>query len=460
MQPIKPTPALDPHFIPAEAVLRTLESAAKTHPECSSSLTMTLQAGHNFWRFQIQLPFQDASLRPLCLQAGERLFKSMLWLFGGHKAWVDGPASLVTLLQENYGPTGPNQFDAHFMGDQVYDQPFLIQASPTADHPEPNQTAQKLGGHWRGCRIGFDLGGSDRKLAAVIDGNVVHAEEVDWQPYFEKDPSYHAAGIRDCIERAAEHLPRIDAIGGSAAGIYVANRVRVASLFRGIDPLKFNQTIRPIFEQIQTQYQVPLAVINDGDVTALAGALTMQRHSLLGIAMGTSQAGGFVNRAGNITGALNELAFVPVDWNPDAVRDEWSGDYGVGANYFSQQAVARLAPKAGIVLPSEMSLPEQLLCVQKMADEGRPEALKIFTTIGDYLAWTLPYYHRFLQQENVLLLGRVTSGNGGNHLLHQARTSLTLIAPGLAETMRIEVPDERSKRLGQAVAAASLVPLN
>ncbi len=46
----------------------------------------------------------------------------------------------------------------------------------------------RSGRHLDGCRIGFDLGGSDRKCAAVIDGKVVFSDEVVWNPYFEKDP--------------------------------------------------------------------------------------------------------------------------------------------------------------------------------------------------------------------------------------------------------------------------------
>lgn len=55
-------------------------------------------------------------------------------------------------------------------------------------------------------------------------GKAVHSEEVAWDPYFQKDPEYHFDGINDSLKRAAEKMPRVDAIGGSAAGVYVNTR--------------------------------------------------------------------------------------------------------------------------------------------------------------------------------------------------------------------------------------------
>ena len=89
---------------------------------------------------------------------------------------------------------------------------------------------------------------------------------------------------------------------------------------------------------------IPFCVVNDGDVTALAGAMSLKDSSVLGIAMGTSEAVGFVDEQGRITGWLNELAFAPVDANPKALADEWSGDIGCGGKYFSQDARHQAGP--------------------------------------------------------------------------------------------------------------------
>ena len=262
-------------------------------------------------------------------------------------------------------------FDAWFMGDKVYGTPLVIESRAAADMPEARENAMPLGRHLDGCRIGFDLGGSDRKCAAVIDGTVVFSEEIPWDPYFQSDPQYHYDGIMDSLQRAAAHLPRVDAIGGSAAGVYVNNEVRVASLFRGItDVSVFDSQVRDIFLDLARSYGVPFEVLNDGDVTALAGSMSLGRNAVLGVAMGTSVAAGYVDSAGNLTNWLSELAFVPVDYRLDGPADEWSGDRGCAVQYFSQQGVGRLLPLAGIPLPPSLRLPEQLEELQRLITSG------------------------------------------------------------------------------------------
>src|ERR1019366_6161815 len=123
-----------------------------------------------------------------------------------------------------------------------------------------------------------------------------------------------------------------------------------ASLTRSVPADKFEQA-RNLFLRLREQWRVPLEVLNDGDVTALAGALSLNVNGVLGVAMGSSEAAGYLDRQGRVTGWLSELAFAPVDYCPAAQADEWSGDRGVGALYFSQQAVNKLLPAARIALP-------------------------------------------------------------------------------------------------------------
>jgi predicted NBD/HSP70 family sugar kinase len=323
--------------------------------------------------------------------------------------------------------------------------------------PQPNEQTMPLGRHLDGCRIGFDLGGSDRKCAAVIDGKVVFSEEVEWNPYFESDPNYHIEGINDTLQRAASHLPRVDAIGGSSAGVYVNSEVRVASLFRGVSTEDFESKVRYIFFDLKERWDnIPFDVVNDGEVTALAGSMSMKENAVLGLAMGTSEAVGYVTPCGNITPMLNELAFAPVDYRDNAPADEWSGDLGCGVQYFSQQAVARLAPLAGLEFPSEMPFPEQLVEVQKLMGAGDERAAKIYSTIGIYLGYTIAHYADFYEIRKILLLGRVTSGQGGSIIIEKAQEVLHAVFPELEKQIKIATPNEKDKRHGQAVAAASL----
>ena len=245
----------------------------------------------------------------------------------------------------------------------MFDHP--LEVVHTRDLPAERSQTRPLGRHLEGHRIGFDLGGSDRKVAAVIDGRVVFSEETVWDPYHKPDPQYHIDGIMDSLARAAAHLPRVDAIGGSAAGVYVNNRVKAGSLFRGVPQEAFDARVKDLFLEIRKAWHdVPFEVVNDGEVTALAGSMSLGKNAILGIALGTSTAAGYVTPDGNITSWLNELAFVPVDFNPAAATDEWSGDYGVGSQYFSQQAVGRLLAPAGIEAPADLPLPEKLKLVQ------------------------------------------------------------------------------------------------
>ena len=385
----------------------------------------------------------------------ERILKFLLWSRGGWRIHFDGPAPLAAQLAAHYANDPTGQFDSEMVGEKVFDHELVV--VNTKDIPPERAQARPLGRHLDGCRIGFDLGGSDRKAAAVVDGKVIFSEETVWDPYFHPDPQYHFDGIMDSLKQAAAHLPRVDAIGGSAAGVYVNNRVKVASLFRGVPQEAFEKRVKDLFLGIKKAWHnVPFEVVNDGEVTALAGSMALGRNGVLGIALGTSTAGGWVNGDGNITSWINELAFVPVDYNPNAACDEWSGDYGVGAQYFSQQAVGRLLPAAGIEAPEGLPLPEKLKLVQSLMAQGDERARKVYETIGVYLGYQIAHFAEFYDLRNLLILGRVTSGLGGDLIVAGARDVLQTEFPELVGKIELHVPDEKLKRHGQAIAAASL----
>jgi predicted NBD/HSP70 family sugar kinase len=388
----------------------------------------------------------------------ERIVKFLLWSRGGFRIYISGPADLAGQLAAHYRQSASGKFDSQLVGERIFDHEIEVVRS--SDLPPERHSAASLGRHLNGYRIGFDLGGSDRKVAAVIDGKVVFSDETVWDPYFQPDPQYHFDGVMDSLIKAAAHLPRVDAIGGSAAGVYVNNRVRVASLFRGVPPEAFNRRVRNLFFEIKAAWKdVPFEVVNDGEVTALAGSMSLGRNRVLGISLGTSTAGGYVNAEGNITSWLNELAFVPVDYNPDAPKDEWSGDYGCGVQYFSQQCVGRLLGPAGIDVDSKLPLPEKLKHVQHLMDKGDKRARGIYQTIGVYLGYGVAHFADFYNLENVLILGRVTSGPGGDIIITTAKNVLKTEFPELSTQVNFHIPDEKEKRHGQAVAAASLPEL-
>jgi len=388
----------------------------------------------------------------------ERIVKFLLWQRGGWKITIGGDAEVAAAIKKAYAPDGARAFDVGLMSD-VYEQPFTVEAVELANIPEASDVPEALGGHLDGCRVGFDLGASNRKASAVIDGKVVFSEEVGWDPSNQTDPQYHYDEVMSAIRTAASHLPRLDAVGGSAAGIYVNNRTLVGSLYRGIPKDLFEAHIKDMYVNISKELGVPLVLVNDGEVTALAGGLDLEDTGVLGIAMGSSEAGGYLNLDGHITGWLDELAFCPMDYNPDAAVDEWSGDSGCGVVYFSLQAVARLAPVAGIDVEKDMGQPEILKLVQELQQEDDQRAHAIMQTIGVYLGYTIAHYADFYDIKHLLILGGVTSGQGGPIILEEARRVLAREFPKLAESIDLHLPEEANRRVGQSIAAASLPEL-
>ena len=383
-----------------------------------------------------------------------RLVKTALWMKGGFKLYVSDEG-VYQALKGDFCAGGCQDFDFDYMAN-VFEHPFEIVL--TSDIPQTKDSPKAMGGHLKGCRIGFDAGGSDRKVSAVIDGESVYSEEVVWFPKTNSDPDYHYDGIVAALKSAAEHMPRVDAVGVSSAGVYINNRTMNASLFLKVPKDLFDAKVKDIYIRAITDTfgDIPYEVVNDGDVSALAGMMSLNEPNVLGIAMGTSEAVGYVDQQGRITGWLNELAFVPVDCHPEAMQDEWSGDIGCGVKYFSQDSVIKLAPRAGIELEESLSPAEKLKVVQKLMAEDDPNAAKIYETIGTYLGHTLAYYYELYGCKHVLLLGRVMSGKGGDIILEGAKRVLADEYPECAGKLLPGLPDEKFRRVGQSVAAASL----
>ena len=385
----------------------------------------------------------------------DRLVKFLLWSVGGFRVYLCGCDKQAEELKKAYAEGGARIFDKNFMQD-VYECPFEIIITDKEHLPAANETTLAVGGHLEGCRIGFDAGGSDRKVSAVIDGKTVYSEEVVWFPKLQEDPNYHYEHILEAFRTAASKMPRVDAIGVSSAGVFVGNCPKVASLFIKV-PRDRREEVKSIYERAAAAIgDVPLAVANDGDVTALAGSMSLGSGEVMGLAMGTSEAVGYVAGDGNVLGWFNELAFAPVDVSEKAMQDEWSTDFGVGCKYFSQDAVIKLAPKAGIELDASLSPAEKLKVVQKLAEEGDENAKDVFRSIGAYLAHTLVLYSRFYTIRHLLVLGRVASGVGGDLVISECNRVLAEEYPELAKQMTVMLPDEKTRRVGQSVAAASL----
>lgn len=449
---LKHTPKLDPQFMPLSVLFRD----AKNSP--SKEIVIALERNRGLISvFKTSIPDVDFETRfSLC----ERLVKSLLWLKGGFKIHFAGDDEVGNALKSEYSKGGNRDFDFNYMAG-IYRSNFEVIVCSKDEIPAENEAPSSVGRNLDGCRIGFDAGGSDRKVSAVIDGKAVYSEEVVWFPKLNSDPNYHYQGILEAFKTAASKMPRVDAIGVSSAGVYIDNQIMAASLFLKVPKEEYDKHVINMYIDVAKEIgDVPIEVANDGDVTALAGAMELNDTNILGIAMGTSEAAGFIDSKGNITGWLNELAFVPVDANKNSMVDEWSGDYGCGVKYFSQDSVIKLAPAAGIELDESLSPAEKLKVVQKLMAEGDERAKDIFETIGIYFGYALAYYAMFYDIKHVLIMGRVTSGEGGVLILENAKKVLKDEFPELSEKMNLHIPDENSRRVGQSVAAASLPKIN
>ncbi len=443
--------ALKRDFKPPITLLQELKRAARPG---GKTLVIAWERENGYVsRYDLPLPSRSEDSAEVLLLA-ERIVKFLLWAAGGWRLMLCGPRKLCMAIKQQYTKNGARAFDAEFMAG-VYGEPMVVELRPLAEMPQAYERALLMDNRTNGNRLGFDLGASDLKISAVKRGKVVFSEEFPWDPRNQSDPEYHYSKLNEALKKAAAKLPRVDAIGGSTAGVVVDNRIQVASLFRAVPPERYAEA-QSMFLRLGKEWNVPVEVANDGDVTALAGLMSLGKKGILGVAMGSSEAGGFIDRMGCLTGRLSELAFAPVDLHPSAPADEWSGDIGVGAMYFSQQAVNHLALKKGIRFPAKMPLPERLKKVQERMLDGDVTALTIFQKIGLYLGYTVPWYREFYGFDSLMILGRVTSGTGGVMILETARLILADQFPELAEQVEVFMPDEKARRVGQSVAAASL----
>ena len=447
---LKNTPALDKGFIPFGVWMDSYLQGANT----PISIAVERQEGqvsvrHTFIHGTPEMAAAD-------YRYVERYVKFLLWSIGGFKVYVCGCSDIAKKLQSAYSLTGERAFDYDFF-QKLYEKELVIIDLPLEECPAPNESPKPMGGHMDGCRIGFDAGGSDRKVSAVIDGKCVYSEEVVWHPKKNPDPTYQYEGILDSFRTAASKMPRVDGIGVSSAGVFVGNAPMISSIFYCVPRDRWDE-VKTVFDRAAAAIgeNIPIVVANDGDVSALAGAMGMNCGNIMGLAMGTSEAVGYVDADKNVLGWISELAFAPVDLSEDAMQDEWSTDFGVGCKYFSQDAVIKLAPRAGIELDEGLTPAEKLKVVQKLMEADDPRAQAVFKDIGTYLAYTVVLYSKFYDIHHLMLLGRVMSGKGGDTILSTCQQVLADEFPALAEKVQVMLPDENTRRVGQSAAAASL----
>merc|ERR1712241_1183571 len=396
---------------------------------------------------------------------------------GAHELLLCGPAKLCETLRQAYSVGGAYEFEVTSMPNVcgTPSKPFEVKILASASELQSNKDSpQVCGKDASGCRLAFDLGKSDIKTVAVQDNKVLSSKETEWD-VTNPDPEYHFAAIMDAMKNTAAKLPKIEAIGGSATGTVSAdNEATWCDIFPNVPPDVYKAKVVDIFKRLAKEMagDVPLKVINDGEVTALAAVQKIEAGNVMGISMGSSEGAGYANADGNLMGWINELCHVRLDLNPNAPVDPWTkgAHTGISHMYLGQRGATKLAACGGVEGPDEYMYPNPAMCtikhenhaqclklIQKAMTEPAKEAQcsLIYETVGVYLGYALAQYCEFYQIDHLMILGRVSKGKGGDLMLETAKKVLEVEFPEYAG-IQFHTADDHFKAVGQCIAAAAL----
>lgn len=331
----------------------------------------------------------------------ERIVKSMIWVYGGYKICINDEAVAMRLksVYEN-----ERKFDADFMS-SVYAKPFEVVFDETLYQACDEKIEIK---ETKGLKIGLDLGGTSVKASTVKDGEEIKSEVVSWKALDSNDIEYHYSFLCSVIEKMSVAGERVEGVGISTAGVVCNNELAISLLLRNVK----RETYENLFARISQRFSLPVTVVNDGDVSAMCA---QKEGNVLGIALGTSEAGGYIND-GYLSGRLNELAFVPFCFY-DGDVDEWSGDSGCGVNFISQHGVRTASKSLGYNFEGTDTEVAYAVHAEAQNDEN---LAKTYDIIGEYLGWALLWYNEFYTLDTVCLAGGVMSGTFSGNIVKRA----------------------------------------
>merc|ERR1719311_653844 len=396
----------------------------------------------------------------------------MIWQRSASCLMLAGPPKCCELLKAAFSKGGAYEFEASSMPNVCGNpnQPFEVKIVKPEELPAAQDTPIVCGKDASGCRLAFDLGKSDIKTVAVKDGEVLYSKETEWD-VTNPDPDYHYKAIVDALKLAKEPLPKVDAVGGSATGTVSADNEAVwCDIFPCVPPDVYKEKVVDIFKRITKEVagDVPLKVINDGEVTALAAAQKIQKGNVMGISMGSSEGGGYANADGNLMGWINELCYIKLDMNPNAPSDPWTNCHkGISHMYLGQRGATKNATKVCEV-EENMRYPHPDMCTIRHENHAQvlkkiQEAMKndpaktgeLYKTCGVYLGYGLAQYVESYKIDHVMILGRVSKGDGGDLMLKTASEVLATEFPEIPP-ITFHTADDHFKAVGQCIAAAAL----
>jgi len=471
-RPKVPAP-LDPNFAPVILGKKKYLAAAAG---CADKLEWALPRADGCGRGAIPVFPEGSEDAEASVYLAGILIQEMLWQRSGSALLLAGPPAMCEAVAADFREGGRYEFEIKSMPNVcgTPQSPFNVSIVSVGDLPENKDTPQVCGKDASGCRLAFDLGKSDIKVVAVKDNEVVYSKETEWD-VTNPDPQYHFDAIIAAMKLGKDALPQIDAIGGSATGtVSGANEATWCDIFPNVPPDVYKEKVVDIFVRIAKELagDVPLKVINDGEVTALAAVQKISKGNVMGISMGSSEGGGYANEDGNLMGWINELCYIKLDLNPDAPTDPWTkgAHTGVSHMYLGQRGATKLAPAAGVDVPDNQKYPHPEMCTIKhenhaqalkkiqsaMADPAKePQTRLLYETVGVYLGYGLAQYCEFYKIDHVMILGRVSKGAGGDLMLAVAKKVLETEFPEYAG-IQFHTADDHFKAVGQCIAAAAL----
>lgn len=479
---VKPKVAapLDPGFAPVVLGKRQYLQAAK---DCKDTLDWALPRADGCARYSLPVFPEGSDDAEASVYLAGVLIQEMIWQRSASELQLAGPTKICETLKQAFSKGGAYEYEAGSMPNVcgTPDKAFEVKIVDKAALPEAKDAPQVCGKDASGCRLAFDLGKSDIKTVAVKDNEVLDSAETEWD-VTNVDPEYHFKAITDAmrktIDRAVAKDPsyKIQAVGGSATGTVSAdNDATWCDIFPNVPPDVYKEKVVGIFKRIAKDVagDVPLKVINDGEVTALAAVQKLKGlGNVMGISMGSSEGGGYANADGNLLGWINELCYIRLDLNPEAPTDPWTkgAHRGISHMYLGQRGATKLAAKAGVKVPENLVYPHADMCTirhenhaqaLKMIQEAmkdpaqEPQVKQLYETCGVYLGYGLAQYSEFYKIDHVMILGRVSKGAGGDLMLATAKRVLETEFPEYAG-ITFHTADDHFKAVGQCIAAAAL----
>jgi len=470
---------LDPNFAPLVLGKRQYLAAAKD-ASCAEKLEWALLRDDGCARYSLPVfpegsEHAEASSALACF-----LLQEMLWQRSASELRLVGPAWICNAVKAAFSDSGAHKWEVKIMPSVcgTPDKAFQVNIVSSSELPEEKNMPQETGKSAKGCRLAFDLGKSDLKTVAVKDDEVLYSKETEWD-VTNPDPEYHIGMIVTAMKLAKEKLPHVDAIGGSATGpISANNEARFCDCFPNVPPDVYKAKVVNVFARIAKEVagDVPLKVVNDGEVTAIAAYQKIKQGNVFGLSMGSSAGAGYADADGNLNGWINEMCHTKLDLNPEAHADPWSEftHTGLAHMYLGQRACTKFVSKLGIDVPEHMVYPHPNMCtvrhedhanclklIQKaMADPAQEaKVTPLYETVGVYLGYALAQWAESYKIDHVMILGRVSKGKGGDIMLATAQKVLQTDFPELPK-IKFHTADDHFKAVGQCIAAAALPPLN